>query len=623
MKFRAQRMSGPPFATAAVAGLLSACAGICTNAWAVEPADIVFKHGYVYTVDASNRVAQALAVKDGRIAFVGSDRDAKAYVGASTRVVDLGGRMLMPGLIDGHMHPLGGAADSLQCNLEYKPLTVTQMQDKIRACNAAMADKDDTAWLQVVNWDRQATSTLDRDPTLADLDALAARRPIIVTSIDHHSRLNNGVALAASGITDATPNPPGGMIDKDAQGHLTGMLEDGALLFSDKAMPKPSAAERLQFARIALNLMREQGVTSFLSALSDEDEIAAFAELSRTGDLTARAEFAIKVDPKEADEPAKAVAAVRDIAARYSETPAGSRPAVGVHTIKLWMDGVFQAPAQTAALLAPYYVNVGKGAHAHWQPGTAMGQGYFTPTELEGVLEEAAKSGIDVHMHAIGDATVRLALDGIAAERRQLPGVDFRPAIAHAELVDPADYRRFKALDVTAVMQFQWAERAPYSIDTAEHQLGPQRFAHLEPEGSLKGAQTRIAYGSDWPVDQMAYFYNLRVGITRSGDPTHPAGFGPKYAGRLNMDPLLSRADVIRAITANAAYQLRLESQVGSLEAGKLADLVVLDRNFMKAPERKLAYTKVLLTMVAGKPVWTVGPFEGQFDASAAGSGIR
>jgi predicted amidohydrolase YtcJ len=576
---------------------------------AAQPADLVFRHGYVYTVDARDSVAQAVAVKDGRIVYVGSDRGAQAYTGAATRVVDLGGRMLMPGLIDGHVHPLGGGEGTLRCNLDYKPFTVAQMQDRIRACLAAMTDKSGKEWLQVVNWDRQATAANDRDPTLADLDAIDVGRPLIVTSIDGHSRLNNSAALAASGIDAKTPNPPGGMIAKDPQGRLTGMLEDGALLFSDKAIPAPSEAERLQFARIALDMMRHQGVTSFLSALSDEVEVATFAKLSKAGELTARAEFAIKVDPKEAEDPAKAVASVRDIAGRYGEVPQDARPAVGVHTIKLWMDGILQAPAQTAALLAPYYVNVGKESRASWRPGTVLGQSYFTLAEVQGMLDESAQAGIDVHMHAIGDATVRLALDGVAAERKRHPGLDFRPAIAHAELVDPADYRRFKALDVTAVMQFQWAERAPYSIDAVEKQLGPQRYARMEPEGSLKGAGTRISYGSDWPVDQMAYFYNLRVGLTRSGDPTHPAGFGPKYAGRLNMDPLLSRADVMRAVTANAAYQLRLDAKVGSIEAGKLADLVVLDRNFMTAPESQLAHTQVLLTMVGGRIVMSEAPF--------------
>ncbi|MBV8468456.1 MAG: amidohydrolase [Burkholderiaceae bacterium] len=591
---------------AAAAGLLGSWAWAGTN----EPADTVFMHGDVYTVDAKNSRAQAVAVRDGRIVFVGSDRKAQAFVGASTHVVDLGGRMMMPGLIDGHMHPLGGGEGMLRCNMEYKPFTVAQMQDKIRACIAAMADKGEKEWLQVVNWDRQAMSSIDRDPTLADLDALAAPRPIIVTSIDGHSRLNNSVALAAAGIANSTPNPPGGVIAKDAQGHLTGMLEDGALLFSDKAIPPATEAERLQFARIALDMMRQQGVTSFLSALSNTEEVETFATLSHSGELTARAEFAIKVDPKEAQDPVKAVAAVHDIAARYNESPVDARPAVDVHTIKLWMDGVLQAPAQTAALLAPYLEKTGPAGHSKWHAGAAQGQSYFTRDQVDGLLAEAAKAGIDVHMHAIGDATVRLALDGIADERHRYPELDFRPAIAHAELVDPADYRRFKQLDVTAVMQFQWAERAPYSVDAVEHQLGPQRYARMEPEGSLKGAGTRIAYGSDWPVDQMAYFYNLRVGVTRSGDPAHPAGFGPQYAGRLNQDPLLTRADVIRAATAHAAYQLRLESKVGSIEPGKLADLAVLDRNFMTAPENQLAFTKVLLTMVGGRVVWRSAPFD-------------
>lgn len=266
MKLNPRKLPVPPGSGGRLSALAAALLCLSAPAFAAEPADLVFTGGLVYTVDAKGHVAQALAVKDGRIAFVGSDREARDHIGAGTRVVPLGGRMLMPGLIDGHMHPMGGGEGTLRCNLDYKPLTVAQLQDKVRACLADMAGKgeEEQEWLQVVNWDRQATAAGDRDPTLSDLDALGGKRPIIVTSIDGHSRLNNSAALAAAGIDASTPNPTGGLIAKDAQGHLTGMLEDGALLFSDKAVPAPTEAERLQFARIALDLLRRQGVTSFL-----------------------------------------------------------------------------------------------------------------------------------------------------------------------------------------------------------------------------------------------------------------------------------------------------------------------------------------------------------------------
>lgn len=598
------------------AAVLAACGGDSAE----QPADLVLRNGYVYTVDASDSLAEAVAVRDGRIVFVGSNQGVLAYVGtaAKTRVIDLGGRMLMPGLVDGHVHPLQGGAATLKCSLDYLPLTVAQMLPKLQACVDASADQEPGGWLEVVNWDRQAMSSMDRDPTRLDLDGLRTQRPILITSIDHHSRLANSRALTLAGITAATPNPPDGRITHDASGQPTGQFEDGAALLVDSALPAVSDEDRAQHARIALDLLRRQGVTSFMDALSDENEVKAFATLAKSGELSARAEFAVLIQPTEAAQPAQAMAAVKAIASRHGKTASEPQPVVEVRHIKIFLDGVLQAPAQTAGVLAPYNVDTGTAGQPHWTPGTSLGELYFSQTALNSIVLESIKAGFDPHVHAIGDAAVRRSLDAFAFARQQLPGNTFRPAIAHDELVDPADYPRFKQLGVVPVMSFQWAQQAPYSIEAVQDQLGPDRYARMEPEGSLYQAGATIAYGSDWPVDPMAYFYNLKVGITRSGEPTHPASFGPSYAGRLNNDPLLPRSAALRAITMNSAYQLRLDDRIGSIERGKFADLVVLDRNFMKVADEELAFTQVLMTMVGGKVVWADGPYASLSPQAAA-----
>lgn len=588
---------------------IMAAGGMVASAHAGQSADTVFRNGYVYTVDKGNTVARAIAIKDGRIIYVGNDGGAGSFIGKGTRVINLKGRMLMPGLIDSHIHPLTGGAGILKCNLEYKPMKIAEMQDSIRKCLANSTDKTSADWLEVVNWDRQAMNRIDRDPTLADLDKIQTDRPIVVTSIDNHSRLNNSIALTRAQITADTQDPAGGKIDRDASGKITGILEDGAVMLSDKAMPVPDEKERLKFAKVALDMLRRQGVTTFMAALSDEDEVSTFAHLEHQGELTARGEFAIKIDPKDAADPVEAVKEVKAISNRYTEV-LREQPGIQVHNIKLWLDGVLQAPAQTAGLLAPYNTNQGSEEKPDWRPGQSKGQNYFESGELNRLVLEASRQGFDIHMHAIGDATVKQALNAIEYARKQLPDGDFRPSIAHAELVDPVDYGRFAQLGTIANMQFQWQQRAPYSVEAVKDQLGPVRYARMEPEGYLKQAGTRIAYGSDWPVDQMAYFYNLRVGVTGKGDPTHPAGFGPEYAGRINAVPLLDRKDVLRAITMNSAYQLRLENQVGSIEPGKFADLIVLDTNFMTAPVGKLAYTQVELTMLGGQIIWADKAFK-------------
>lgn len=605
--------AGATLAGASIATLV-ACGG-----GGSEAADLVLTHGYIYTVDAKDRVEQAVAVRDGRIVYVGSDAGAQRYIDASrTRVVDLGGRMLMPGLVDGHVHPLAGGAATLMCSLDYLPLSVAQMNQKLQACLDASADQEPDGWLEVVNWDRQAMSASDRDPTKLDLDTLPTSRPIIVTSIDHHTRLVNSRALALAGVTAATPNPAGGSIAHDAQGTPTGIFEDEATALVDNAVPARSDAERAQYARIALDLLRRQGVTSFMGALSDENEVKAFATLADGGELSARAQFAMLINPAEAADPAQAVARVKAVADRYTQAGDKPTPAVQVRHVKFFLDGVLQAPAQTAAVLAPYLVNAGTAGAPNWVPGTSTGQQYFSQDALNAIVVEAVKAGFDPHAHAIGDAAVRRVLDAYAYAHQQLPGNRFRGAIAHGELVDPADYPRFKALDVVPVMSFQWAQQAPYSIEAVKDQLGPERYARMEPEGSLYNAGATLAYGSDWPVDPMAYFYNLSVGVTRRSNPNHPASFGPAYAGRLNDDPLLPRNVALRSITMNSAYQLRLDQQLGSIEVGKLADMIVLDRNFMQVADDDLAFTQVLLTVVGGKTVWSDGPFAAALPASAA-----
>jgi predicted amidohydrolase YtcJ len=285
-------------------------------------------------------------------------------------------------------------------------------------------------------------------------------------------------------------------------------------------------------------------------------------------------------------------------------------PGLSAHTVKIFMDGVVNAPADTGALLTPYFKNDGSAQAPHWVPGSNLGELYYPPDKLRELLDVATDAGMDVHIHATGERAVRQALDGIEAVRHDRPTADIRPSIAHAETVAVADYPRFAALDTTATISFQWAQRASYSIGDTEHHLGADRFARMEPFGSLHRAGARIAYGSDWPVDPYDIFLALSVGVTRAGDPANPhspASQDPAYVGRINADPVLSRREVLRAATLEGAHQLRMERLVGSIEVGKLADLIVLDRDFMTIDDSQLGRTRVLLTMVGGRVVMDAG----------------
>jgi len=433
----------------------------------------------------------------------------------------------------------------------------------------------------------------------ATLDALVTGRPVMVESTDGHTIVTNHRGLTLAAITTATPDVVDGRIVRDATGNPTGVLEDGAQDALMKVIPKPSPADNRKAAQAALEAMREQGITTFLDAAAGAESLAAFSAIFKEGGLTARAHFALLIPVKDAADPKAEVEALKITRALYDSGPIVPAPAITVRNAKIFMDGVLQAPAQTAVLMKPYLVDKGKPGAPHWVPGTRTGEAYFPPEVLNPLLVALGEAGFEPHLHAIGDRAVHQALDGLEVLRNAVPDPKLRLAIAHVELVDPADTARFHKLDVIPVMSFQWAKPGPDSIDATRDYLGPERFARMEPEGILQAAHARIAYGSDWPVDALNEWFGLKVGITRTGDPA----LGARYAGRLNAQPGLPRAVALRAITMNAAYELHQDAETGSLESGKLADLIVLDRNVLKIPAEQIAQTRVLMTVVGGTPV--------------------
>ncbi|MFU2327627.1 amidohydrolase [Pseudomonas sp. NFX98] len=576
-------------------------------------ADMVMRNGYVYTVDGKDSVQQAVAVTGGKIVYVGSDEGAASFIGAQTQVIDLAGRMLMPGFIDAHMHPGDGGRAMTLCDLKYQTMTRKDFQKAIQACLDADKDKGPEVWLEVGSWDRMGMTGLDGDADKSTLDALNTKRPIQVRSTDFHTVLTNSRGLAVAGIDKHTANPADGKYARDSAGNPTGICEDGAADTMAAVVPPATDAEKLIQSRAALDAMRQQGITSFFDALSGPENGKAFTTLQQSGELTARALLSIKLDPAAATaDPAKTIAEAKALATTYDQSEAQVAPGVSMRHVKLFMDGIINAPADTGAMLTPYLHNAGTEKAPKWTPGKNRGELYFPPQVLNPLLLKAVQAGLDPHLHATGDRAVRDSLNGIEYVRQQLPGNGFRPTITHAESVDPADYGRFKTLDVTANMSFQWAQQAPSTVDGTSDHLGVERFARMEPSGSIVRAGGRVAYGSDWPVDPLDEFLALKVGVTRSGDPQNPHSYGPNYAGRLNADPALSRAEVLRTITLNAAEQLKLEKVVGSVEVGKFADLIVLDKNFMQVPEDELGRNQVLMTMVGGKVVWAKVPFVGQ-----------
>jgi len=506
----------------------------------------------------------------------------------------------MPGLVDGHMHPLEAGTQLLKCSLNYESLTVAELRQRVQSCLDHDASRDPDAWLEVVSWFQESMRPAGVRTSRATLDVLKTTRPIILRSSFGHTVLANSRALALAKITASTPDPIGGKIWHEANGEPSGLLEDAAYEVFSSLLPKPTAEQNVAGATAALKAMRRQGVTTFLDAEAAAEDMAAFAAVRRSGGLTARAHFAPEIAPAEAGDPVGAVARVVAFAKQYDEGTIGRVPGITVRNAKLFLDGVISAPAFTGAMREPYLTNVGTAANPRWLPGPSRGPAvYFPPQPLATILIALGKAGIDPHMHADGDGAVGAGLDGVEALRKALPAADIRPAIAHDEIVGPADFPRYKLLNTMPVLSFQWEKPAGDTLGLKDY-FGPARMKILEPAGFLAAAGARIAFGSDWPVDRLDEWFALKVGVTRTNSPDAP----PEYRGRLGDDPGLSREAVLRAATIDAAYELHQDETTGSLEGGKFADLIVLDRNPLQIPAEDIVNIQVLETVVGGNVVY-------------------
>lgn len=586
--------------------LAALSAGACATGLQAqgEAADTAFVNGKVYTVDAVGSIAQAIAIRNGVIVAVGSDAEINARIGNATRVIDLGGAMLMPGLIDAHMHPAGGGALLTGCSLNYKSWTIDEIMARVSSCLREDQAAQARQWLRVSAWFRQATKPAGADLSAAVLDRLETDIPVTVIASDFHTLAANTAALKAAGITRDTPNPAGGEIVRDEQGNPTGIFLDAAMWLVLGAEPQLSpderAAETLANVRAALREVNGQGVTTIFSAGSEEADLVAFDAVYQAGDLTVRGVFAVMISPEEAADPVAAVASIRRHAADFGRSGTADRPGLTIDRAKLFVDGVIQAPAQTGALIEPYLHNAGTADHPRWLPGEKSGSLYFDEALVTGMLDELVANGLSAHLHTDGDAAVRVALNAIETVRGRHDAPAFRPGLAHNEIVDPADYSRFAALDAVPVLSLQWGKPAPDTIDSVQPYIGPERFRYLETAGKFVSAGARVAFGSDWPVDALNEWGAMEIGVTRA----NPAPISPGYEGRLGDDPGLDVTTAIRAFTINAAYSLNLESQIGSIEPGKYADLIVIDRDLTAIPADQIGETKVLLTMVGGREVY-------------------
>ena len=566
-----------------------------SSAWArgSATADTVLTNGRIWTVDPSTPMARAIAIKNGRIVALGSASSLAEHVGSGTEVIDLGGRMVMPGIHDGHVHPMSGGRALTAPTLNYEQLTLNEFLDRIAAFLAASEEEEPDGWLRVGQWDAIAMGGL---PTRDDLDALPTARPIVVRSLDGHILLANSRALELAGVTAATPDPPDGEIAHDASGEPTGILYEGAIGLVTSVIPPPTVTQNAAALAAAFDEMTRQGITTYLDASAGADQLAALATLSDAGRLTVRPHVALFAAPEQFEHPSRLLGELEELRDAYA------RPGVIVDTVKLFFDGVIEFPTQTAAMLKPYRVNEGTKRDPHWVPGDSVGPTYF-PQEVANpgfaALEEA---GWQIHIHAIGDRAVRSALDAIEYAREANGDLGRRHTLAHLEVINQHDYDRFHRLGAMANMQMQWAERDTYTMDYLKPYIGTARWRRLYPAGSLWDNGARVCGGSDWPVDPLLPFRQIEMAVNRTADEVYGG-----YRKPLNGEQGLAIAESIAMHTRNSAYQLHRERQSGVLKPGRWADLVVLDRNLFRVPLTDVSTTKVEMTMIGGEAVYRTG----------------
>ena len=560
-----------------VLGLLSVVLGFASEA-ATAPADLVLVHGKIHTEDATRSIVQAMAVRGNSIVAVGTDEAIRAYVGQNTRTLDLGGRVVLPGIIDAHTHPAQSAQDLGKCSLDDKALSPADIKSRVARCLKERPGER-AEWFEVVMVNPSGLTL-----SLADLDAMLADRPLLLTGSDGHTVWANSPALNLAHISAATADPAGGHIERDAAGRPTGTLRDIAAEIALAAKPTPGLDyEALQLDK-ALDSMRAVGITSVQDAAVDEHTMQIYKRLYDTHRLKMRVRGSFHL--KNLHEPATVLI---DRATKFRAKWAVDPDFLRADAVKIFADGVIEYPSQTAALLEPYL-------DARGHPTNNRGPSYFRQNDLNQIVSAADAAGLTVHIHAIGDRAVRSALDAIADARHRNGALDNRDQIAHLELINPADFPRFKELGVIANFQLLWAERDDYIDKATIVYLGAQRSLDLYPARSVRDAGALIVGGSDWGVSSFDAFAAMEHAITRSEGRGHPA---------LLPEQSLTLEDMIDAYTINAASALKQESITGSLEAGKRGDFIVLDRDIFSIDPFELHDTQVRATYLDGREVYS------------------
>lgn len=550
--------------------------------------DLAFVDGMVFDgySDSSRRLD--VGVAGGRIAALGPD--VAAGITERTRVVDLSGRLLLPGLIDSHVHPVEAGVERLHCDLS----SGWTREDYLRMIGEYADAHPEREWIVGGGWQQAAFE--GGAPLAVDLDAICPDRPMVISNRDHHSAWVNSEALRRAGIDRDTPDPVDGRIERDADGNPTGTLHEGARMLALRLAPVATADEQYEGLLEAQRHLHSFGITGWQDALIGDygnhtsSIVDAYQRAIEHGVLKARVNGAIWWERERGLEQLDGIQALRE---RFDGEE------FRVTTVKVMQDGIVEN--RTAAMIEPYVHRC--GPHETHEPHDD-GLSFIDPERLRGYVEKLDAAGLQVHFHAIGDRGVRESLDAVEAARRANSDSGITHHIAHLQVVHPDDHPRFAALGVAANIQPLWACYDPQMLELNVPLLGAERTTTQYPFASLLGHGAHLCAGSDWPVTSPDPWLGIHVAVNRRMPAWHPdhnaEAFLPSESLRL--------ADALRAYTSGAARINGRDDLTGSIAVGNWADLAVVDRDPFAHPASAIADTRTIETFVAGESVYAALP---------------
>jgi predicted amidohydrolase YtcJ len=498
---------------------------------------------------------------------VGDRADIDPLVGPATRVIDLADKLALPGFHDAHVHPRMGGMALLGCNLEGLD-SVEAILERVAACA-----EEGEGWIMGYAFD---LGLFGQDgPHRSLLDAVTGDRPAFLEAADGHNAWVNSRALEVAGVTASTVAPDMGVIEYDADGAPSGTLRESAMSLVTSAIPPVTPEEDAAALAAGLAHLNGFGITSLIDASVGESDYVAYAALDKRGELSARVLASLTWGPAYARHSGDDFERVLDARRGYESER------FRTHSIKIFLDGVLEG--ETAALVEPY-LNMG-----HHQ-----GQSIVEPAVLDEAVTRFDALGLQVHMHAIGDRAVREGLDAFAAARAANGASDNRHHIAHLQLIHPDDVPRFSALGVAANFQALWAYPDDFIMNLNLPVLGEARVQRMYPIGSVHRAGGRLVGGSDWNVSSANPLDAIETALRRQ-NPWESEGLVLNAAERVDL------VTMIEAYTINAAWLMKHEDRVGSIEVGKRADMVVLDRNLFELPVSEINEAEVVMTLLDGQ----------------------